>query len=192
MDPYKILGVNEATSDDDVKRAYRDLAKKYHPDNYLNSPLADKASEKMKQINEAYDLIMDKRRGKATSSNNGYSNQSGQSNPIYSQIRTAINTGNIRTAEEMLNRISVRDGEWHFLMGSVYYRKGWFDEARNEYRNACSLAPNNLEYRNALNMLEMNGGYGGYRPLDSSNACSCCADLLCMSMCCNCCGNGCC
>ena len=51
MDPYKVLGVTPQTSDDDVKRAYRELARKYHPDNYVNNPLADLAEARMKEIN---------------------------------------------------------------------------------------------------------------------------------------------
>ena len=57
-DPYEILGVSRNSSDDEIKQAYRDLAKKYHPDKYANSPLADTASEKMKEINDAYDRIL--------------------------------------------------------------------------------------------------------------------------------------
>ena len=64
MDPYKVLGVTPQTSDDDVKRAYRELARKYHPDNYVNNPLADLAEARMKEINEAYDTIMSERSGK--------------------------------------------------------------------------------------------------------------------------------
>ena len=63
MDPYKVLGVTPQTSDDDVKRAYRELARKYHPDNYVNNPLADLAEARMKEINEAYDMIMNERNG---------------------------------------------------------------------------------------------------------------------------------
>ena len=63
MDPYKVLGVTPQTSDDDVKRAYRELARKYHPDNYVGSPLADLAETRMKEINQAYDMIMNARTG---------------------------------------------------------------------------------------------------------------------------------
>ena len=54
-DPYIVLGVKPDASDEEIKRAYRELARKYHPDNYQNNPLADLAEEKMKEINEAYD-----------------------------------------------------------------------------------------------------------------------------------------
>jgi len=56
-DPYSVLGVSPSASEDEVKKAYRDLARKYHPDNYHDNPLADLAQEKMKEINEAYDSI---------------------------------------------------------------------------------------------------------------------------------------
>ncbi|HHW23398.1 MAG TPA: J domain-containing protein [Clostridiaceae bacterium] len=56
--PYKVLGIKEGASYDEIKRAYRELAKKYHPDRYRNNPLADLAEEKMREINEAYDFLM--------------------------------------------------------------------------------------------------------------------------------------
>ena len=56
--PYEVLGVSETATDEEVKAAYRNLAKKYHPDNYTDSPLADVAEQKMKEINEAYDMII--------------------------------------------------------------------------------------------------------------------------------------
>ena len=56
-DPYKVLGVSRDASDDEIKKAYRELARKYHPDNYAGNPLADLVEEKMKEINEAYEMI---------------------------------------------------------------------------------------------------------------------------------------
>src|SRR5574344_234203 len=56
--PYKVLGIKEGASYDEIKRAYRELAKKYHPDRYQNNPLSDLADEKMREINEAYDTVM--------------------------------------------------------------------------------------------------------------------------------------
>ena len=56
-DPYEVLGVSRTASEEEIKKAYRELARKYHPDNYVNNPLADLASERMKEVNEAYDAI---------------------------------------------------------------------------------------------------------------------------------------
>ena len=57
-DPYEVLGVDPSASDDEVKKAYRELARKYHQDNYQNNPLADLAEEKMKEVNEAYSILI--------------------------------------------------------------------------------------------------------------------------------------
>ena len=72
-DPYEVLGVSPDAGDDEIKRAYRDLARKYHPDNYQNNPLADLAEEKMKEINQAYDAIT---KGRTGGSGGGYTSQS--------------------------------------------------------------------------------------------------------------------
>ena len=80
-DPYTVLGVGQDATDDEVKKAYRELARKYHPDNYANNPLADLAEEKMKEINEAYDTITKMRSGgyrggaSASSYQSGYQQQ---------------------------------------------------------------------------------------------------------------------
>ena len=115
MDPYKVLGVTPQTSDDDVKRAYRELARKYHPDNYVNNPLADLAEARMKEINEAYDTIMSERSGKtgagAGSTGQTYGQSYGQSYggqrtyagpnaALYAQVRQAINQGNLNSGRE--------------------------------------------------------------------------------------------
>lgn len=69
QDPYKVLGVSPSATDEEVKDAYRKLAKKYHPDQYADSPLKDLADEKMKEINEAYDAITAQRKA---GGNRGY------------------------------------------------------------------------------------------------------------------------
>ena len=51
--PYEILGISPNASDDEVKKAYRELSRKYHPDSYANNPLANLAEEKFKEVQEA-------------------------------------------------------------------------------------------------------------------------------------------
>ena len=202
-DPYSVLGVKPDASDDEIKRAYRELARKYHPDNYQNNPLADLAEEKMKEINEAYDTITRMRSG----GSGGYQGQSayrGQnayggnyqqqysgttSGSLYSQVRQAINMGDISRAEQLLRSAPSQDAEWHFLSGSIAYRKGWLDEATQHFQMACNMDPSSGEYRQALMMMRQGGqayrpyGYGG-----GMDACDICTACMCLNCLCGGCG----
>lgn len=187
-DPYGVLGVKQSASDEEVKRAYRDLARKYHPDNYQNNPLADLAEEKMKAINEAYDTIMKTRGGGGSS---GYGTAYGQQRQSYSgdqifvQVRQAINIGNFGRAEQLLSAAPMKNAEWHFLMGSIVYRKGWLDEARQHFQIACNQDPGNPEYRQALNLMQQGGP--AYRPFGFSggvDSMDCCTSMLCLNCLC--------
>ena len=197
-DPYRVLGVEPTASDDEIKRAYREMARKYHPDNYQNNPLADLAEEKMKEINEAYDQITKQRAGGGgyNASNAGYQRQqssyqqqSYSGGSVYQQARQAINLGDLGRAEQLLRTAPAQNGEWHFLMGSIAYRKGWLDEAMQHYQMACRMDPTNGEYRQALAMMQNGGqayrpyGYGG-----GMDACDCCTSLMCLNCLCGGCG----
>ena len=198
-DPYQVLGISPSATDDEIKAAYRQLARKYHPDNYVDNPLADLATEKMKEINEAYDEIQRRRRGGGQSASGSYTQYGrqdyGTAQPSQlDDIRRLIQNGRLLEAEELLEGIPQprRDGEWNYLMGTIYYSKGWLDTALNYYTAACRLSPNNLEYRAAYQRLMQQRQYGAYTT--SSTTCDCCqtcATLYCCSSCCNCMGSGC-
>lgn len=203
-DPYVVLGVSPSATDDEVKKAYREMARKYHPDTYQNNPLADLAEEKMKEVNDAYENIT--RMRKAGQSNNrsnsgqyqqqSYSSGQQQSyssqGTIYQQIRAMIQAGNMMGAEQLLQQNPSGDAEWHFLMGMVLHRKGWLDEARQHFSIACQLAPQNREYQQALYTMGQNNQYkSNVSPCCCCCPCDgdCCTTLLCL----NClCGDGCC
>lgn len=183
-DPYSVLGVSSNASDEEIKKAYRELARKYHPDNYQNNPLADLAEEKMKAINEAYEAIQKMREGgQNTGRPGGYQSRttySGQGqDPAFARIRMLINSGNISQAEAALDEMSDHSAEWYFLRGAVAYRKGWLDEAMQNYQIACQMDPNNMEYRQALAMMQRSGGGGSYgnAGMDMSD---CCTTYLCL------------
>ncbi len=183
-DPYEVLGVARNASKDEIKQAYRELARKYHPDNYVNNPLSDLAEEKMKEINEAYDAII---KGKSASQSSSY-NSSGNSygSSRYAEIRRAISMNNIAYAEQMLSQITTHDAEWNFLMGSVMLRRGWYDNARSYFLTAHNMEPNNPEYAEALNRMSGAQGMGGMNMMGLS-PCDCCTGLMCADCLCDCC-----
>ncbi len=189
-DPYSVLGVDPGASDDEIKRAYRELARKYHPDNYQNNPLADLAEEKMKEINEAYDAITRSRASGTGQSGYGYQGQ-GQyqyqqprqdtaGNSLFAQVRQCINRGDLSQADQLLRSCTQKNAEWHFLTGYVAYQKGWLDEASQHFQIACSMDPANVEYRQALAMMQQGGT--AYRPAGYGSAgCDPCSTYLCIS-----------
>ncbi len=202
-DPYKVLGVSPSATDEQIKDAYRQLARKYHPDNYVNNPLADLATEKMKEINEAYDDIQRQRRsgGSSSRTSSSYgSSQGGYYRPQASQfsdIRALINNGRVMEAEELLDGVpqARRDAEWYFLKGTICYSRGWLDSALQHFNTACQMNPSNQEYRAALNqlMFQRQNGYGqGSRGGQMGmSCCDLCATMYCANCCCNCMGSGC-
>ena len=199
-DPYKILGVSPNATDDEVKSAYRELAKKYHPDRYAGSPIADLASEKMKEINEAYDQVVKERKARknGSSQNSYYSAGGGSGNSDFADVRSLIMRGRIADAEQILNGVPPgnRGAEWYFLKGTVLYRRGWLDEAFNDFSRACQMDPANPEYRAALNRMnsQRSGMYGGYNPnmapASGCSGCDVCTSLCVADACCNCFGGG--
>ena len=164
-DPYQVLGVSPGASDDEIKKAYRELARKYHPDNYHDNPLADLAQERMKEINEAYEAIQAQRkRGSSSASTSTSSYGYGYGQSYYSQqssgsaksqrIRLAIQQGDLNLAEELLNAQSDHDAEWNYLKGVICSRRGWMDEAKRYFQTAVQMDPDNGEYQRALDMAE--------------------------------------
>ncbi len=196
-DPYSVLGVSPNASDDEIKTVYRALAKKYHPDNYIGNPLAEVASDKMKEINEAYDEIMRIRKSGRGSSSAGagaaYSYSSaGAASSDFADVRRLISNNRLDDAEQLLDGVqaSARNAEWNYLKGYILYRRGWLDEATSYYERACALEPYNQEYRNAYAVLknQRNGNFGGYNPsgLSGCSVCNICSSLVCADMCCEC------
>ena len=197
-DPYQVLGIPSTATDEEVKKAYRNLARKYHPDNYHDNPLEDLAQERMKEINEAYETIRTQRKAAQSGGQSyggytgGYSQgyNAGAYGGVWQRVRLAISQGNLNLAEELLNAQTDHNGEWNFLKGAVCYKRGWMDEARRYYETAVQMDPGNAEYQRALDMLNGNGA--AYRPngyghvttgnCAGDNCSSLCAACACMNL----------
>jgi len=193
MDPYKVLGVNPGDDEETIKKAYRALVKKYHPDRYVNTPMADMATEKLKEINEAYDMITNKKAESGYSGGGSYGYGGAQYSQNYSvsfeSVRMLIRMRRFSEAESMLNALP-QNAEWNYLLGLIYINKGWYDSGREYVQRAVNMDPDNMEYRQTLNSFNaQNTNYGNFK-MDyvnccGSNALQClCASLLCSRCCC--------
>jgi molecular chaperone DnaJ len=207
MNPYKVLGISEDATQEEIRAAYLALVKKYHPDKYTDNPLKELANEKLKEINEAYELLTKKGTTASSSSSSrqstyndpyrgAYSGSgsaySGPSAAEFARARSFINQNNLQAAKQVLDGIPVRNAEWYYLYGIVYLRQGWYDKAREYLSRAYEQEPGNAEYRNAYAAINNAGnpfgrnagtGAGGYN--DGCSGCDICSTLLCMECCCN-------
>ncbi len=191
-DPYSVLGVDKNATDEQIKDAYRNLARKYHPDNYADNPLSDLAGEKMKEINDAYDAIMNERRHRGSKHSSGYSSSGPTAFP---EIRALISSNRLDEAQELLDGVppQQRNAEWYFLNGTVLYRRGWFENAFTSFATASRMEPTNAEYRGAMNNAQRQAAaqtspYHSMGGAGSCGACDVCQGLICADCCCECMG----
>lgn len=198
--PYKVLGVNEGATNEEIRAEYLSLVKKYHPDKYTDPDMKQLANEKLKEINEAYDQLT-KNPGKTASS--GYSgaaygagghggSYSGPEADRFVRARSLINAGNLDGAKTILDSIQTRNAEWYYLYGIIYLRQGWYDKAREFLGRAYRTEPGNAEYAQAYNTLRYTGNPYS-RPRQSTSygncsACDICSGLMCADCCCECMG----
>jgi len=198
QNPYEILGIKEGASQEEIKAAYREQVKKYHPDKHTDNPLQDLAEEKLQEINEAYEYLT-KNNGKGGyesfsggNRSSGGGKSTGYQSPEFTEVRRMIDRGNLPGAEATLTRIKTKNAEWFFLSGMISLRKGWYDDAVNNVQTAMSMDPSNMEYRNAMNSIMSTGngyrtqsygrGYSSNDDLCRMLQCYCCADALCDCM----------
>ena len=212
-DPYVVLWIERSATDEEVKKAYRTLARKYHPDKYTDSDLASLAEEKMKEVNAAYEQIRKEReaaaRGETPGGESGGTGAGGYGrytgfegfgaqapDSEYAKVRVLINDGRVEEADAILNAVPERErsAEWFFLKGCILLRLGRGFDAQNCFDRACAMDPYNTEYQTARSRLRnRTAGFGtGYhttRGEEPCSACDMCGTLLCMNCCCNCCGH---
>lgn len=184
--PYEVLGVNKNATEDEIRRAYRELVKKYHPDKYLNNPLKDLAEEKMREVNSAYNEIMSKTKKEQERSyyKRKPKAESEDFSPIFKKVRDFIREGNYLKAEETLKSVPSKNAEWNYLMGIIHFKRGLYDSSYSYLTRACAMDPSNEEYRNSLrNIFRNNSNYSncyGYRRREwDCDLINCCNDTFC-------------
>ena len=151
QDPYKVLGVSPNASDEEIKQAYRRLAKKYHPD---RNPGDQEAARKMQEINAAYEQI----KNPAQTGFGGYSRQSGNSDDGYLKAAYQyIRFGRYQEAINALGSITERNGRWYYLSAVAHSGLGNQMTALEHIRRAVSMEPDNEQYLYTLDRMEHGG-----------------------------------
>lgn len=204
FDPYSVLGVSRDASDEEIKKAYRRLSRKYHPDANINNPNKAQAEEKFKEVQQAYDQIM-KEREYGSSSYGGYNGGGfggfgGQSAAGYQDEESIrrqaasnyIQSGHYQEAMNVLSSLKQRNGQWYYLSSIANMGLGNNMNALSDIREAVRLEPDNMQYRMMLQRMESGGTwyqeqqnpFGGM-PSDGDNFCMklCLANMAC-SICC--------
>jgi molecular chaperone DnaJ len=214
-DPYQVLGVDRGASDEEIKKAYRALSRKYHPDANVNNPNKAQAEERFKQVQQAYNQIMKEKQqgtsgGYSGTGQQGYGPFGGFSGTYYYGNQTNSSTGSqaspkMQAAHNYLrNRrfsealhvlddipFSERSGQWYFFSAVAHNGLGNNATALEHIRRAVELEPSNFEYRQFQQHLEYGGvwytnmGSGFDRPYSSYS--SFCMSLLLAQMLCGCC-----
>lgn len=211
MDPYKVLGVSYNASDDEIKKAYRSLSRKYHPDANVGNPNQKEYEEKFKEVQQAYNMIIDQRQGKSQPQQGfgddfwgfggqGFGGQSTgrqQSETKDEQyLRSAANyiqNGYYREGLNVLEQVQDRRGRWYYYSALANYKVGNNAIALDHARTACAFEPDNFYYASLLQRLQ--GGetryqqrssqYGGNPSMAGTNYCGqICGTCLVINLCC--------
>ena len=178
IDPYSVLGVSRDASDDEIKKAYRRMSRKYHPDANINNPNREQAEEKFKQVQQAYEQIMREREqgssyGGSYSGFGGFDGYSGNSGNAYQDEESVrrqaaanyIQSGHFREAMNVLQSLSQRNGQWYYLSSMANMGLGNNVNALSDIREAVRLEPDNMQYQMLLQRME--GGGSWYREMQN-------------------------
>ena len=210
-DPYEVLGLKRGASDEEIKKAYRRLSRKYHPDANVNNPNAAEAEEKFKQVQAAYDQIMKEKESgySGYGSTNGYGGYgsaggyggsqgsgAGQNDEYPNHLNAArsyIRAGRYNEALNVLSGMDRKGAQWYYLSAIANNGLGNNVVALEHAKRAVELEPNRMEYQALLQQLqgrgswydEMSSPYGGMSVMGNDICCKLClANLICNVCCC--------
>lgn len=193
---YKILGISENATDAEVDKAYKTLKDKYSKDRFLEGEVGNEAAKKLTKIEEAYNEIKSSRLYDYASDTTDFS-----------KVESAIRNGEINKAQDLLDDISNRNAEWHYLQSVIFYKKNWYNECKKQLEIAVDMDRSNTKYRDALGKLneklafqeqQFRSGNANYannannQSQMGGNACANFVDCCCMNLACNLLCNGCC
>ncbi len=210
--PYQILGVSESADMDEIKKAYRKLSRIYHPDANVNNPNKDQAEAKFKEIQGAYQQIVNERERSSSSNSYGqgtyqqgsfggfggfgsYTEQR-QTSQESTRIQAAgnyIRNGYYKEALNVLESMTSeeRNAKWYYYSAMANQGTGNNITAREHAQKAVQLEPSNYQYQALLQRLQSGETWytqrGTMYGRPSSSIGNCCMDYLLLQCFCHCC-----
>lgn len=185
-DPYRILGVSRDASDEEIKKAYRALSRKYHPDANINNPNKAQAEEMFKTVQQAYNQIMKEKENGGRQRGNpyeddgnfwsygpfrySYSSTTGDSygrsqsaaddDEVTRYLRAAANyirSGSFAEALNVLNNMENRDARWYYYSAQAHAGCGNTAMALEYAKHAIEMDPDNVQYQMFYRQLQSGG-----------------------------------
>lgn len=198
QDPYKVLGVSRDATDDEIKKAYRKLSRKYHPDANIDNPNKDEAEKKFKEVQQAYNQIVKERETGYTGNSDYYGgfdsytrSANAQADIRLSAAANYIKSGYFEQALNVLNSIEDKTALWYYYSAIANSQLGNNITAMEHSKMACDLEPNNTRFIMLYQQLQTGGirytnmrvPYGN--SYGESDYCMklCIANLLCNAFC---------
>lgn len=194
VDPYQVLGVSPTATDEEIKKAYRTLSKKYHPDANINNPNQAETTEKFKEVQNAYQAIMNARKhgynNQQTYQSAGYQYQ-GNDQMAYREIQGFIQAQRYKEALALLDQIRQRQAIWFYFSALCHQGIGNPITALDHAKIAAQMEPYNLQY--VLLVQQLQQGQGQYRQAQQqygspyASTMNCCYQVLLCNLLMNCC-----
>ena len=147
-DCYAVLGIARGASVQDVRRAYRELARRWHPDRFAEGPERLWAESNMIQINLAYEEAL------SQCASHGKLDQLSPENEQLEDVRKLLGLGQLSAARQALMRVATRSAEWNYLFGAVLFRLGEVEKAVLYFGIATRQQPGNPQYQTAFESAE--------------------------------------
>lgn len=195
---YKILNLTENATDEEIENAYKELKAKYSNERFCEGEVGNQAAKNLTKLEAAYHEITEARKISNT--------ENGRVEIDFSDVINYIKNGDITKAQQLLDDITDRNAEWHYLQSVVFYKKNWINESKKQLEIALTMEPHNAKYADELTKLKQKmefnerqfksgNMYNNAESVDNrqmggdTNGCLsfcatwCCMDLLC-TMCC--------
>ena len=202
--PFVILGVDKNATQSEILEAYKQKRAYYQAHVFDEGESGAQAASMLNQLDDAYQQAMERAFESATVTGEGES--------AYEQVKQAIRSKDIETAQKLLDDMSYRGAEWHYYQSVVFYEKNWLNDTKKQLEIALQMDPQNEKYQHALDNLKKK--IDGSRPYDKEGAqgvynadstqtdrtytqrdgavadgiCSACQALWCADCCCECMG----